>query len=99
MIPVGTWVMRTAESVVFTDWPPGPDERNTSIFRSLSSICNVDVLGLRHDGDGGGRRVDASLRLRFRHALHTMRAALELEDRVRTVALHGVHAVAELSPT
>ena len=23
----GRWVMRTAESVVFTDWPPGPDER------------------------------------------------------------------------
>ena len=27
VIPVGRWVMRTAESVVFTDWPPGPDER------------------------------------------------------------------------
>ena len=26
-IPVGLWVMRTAESVVFTDWPPGPEER------------------------------------------------------------------------
>ena len=25
--PVGLWVMRTAESVVFTDCPPGPDER------------------------------------------------------------------------
>ena len=29
--------MRTAESVVFTDWPPGPDERLTSIRRSRSS--------------------------------------------------------------
>ena len=29
--------MRTAESVVFTDWPPGPDERKTSIFRSFRS--------------------------------------------------------------
>jgi hypothetical protein len=25
--PVGRWVMRTAESVVFTDWPPGPVDR------------------------------------------------------------------------
>jgi hypothetical protein len=25
--PVGLCVMRTAESVVFTDWPPGPEER------------------------------------------------------------------------
>ena len=25
--PVGLWVMRTAESVVFTDCPPGPLER------------------------------------------------------------------------
>ena len=27
--------MRTAESVVFTDWPPCPPERNTSIRRSV----------------------------------------------------------------
>ena len=26
-IPVGLWVIRTAESVVFTDWPPGPEDR------------------------------------------------------------------------
>ena len=26
-MPVGRWVMRTAESVVLTDWPPGPVER------------------------------------------------------------------------
>ena len=30
--------MRTAESVVLTDWPPGPPERKTSMRRSLSSI-------------------------------------------------------------
>ncbi len=27
--PVGRWTMRTAESVVFTPWPPGPVARNT----------------------------------------------------------------------
>ena len=26
-MPVGMWVMRTAESVVFTLCPPGPEER------------------------------------------------------------------------
>ena len=26
-IPVGRWVMRTAESVTFTCWPPAPEER------------------------------------------------------------------------
>ena len=36
-MPVGTWVIRTAESVVFTLWPPGPLERNTSMRRSFSS--------------------------------------------------------------
>ena len=37
-IPVGLWVTRTAESVVFTLCPPGPEERNTSISRSSGSI-------------------------------------------------------------
>ncbi len=31
--------MRTAESVVLTDWPPGPVERYTSICKSFGSIC------------------------------------------------------------
>ena len=33
----GRWVIRTAESVVLTYWPPGPDERLTSMRKSLSS--------------------------------------------------------------
>ena len=37
-IPVGRWVIRTAESVVLTDCPPGPDERNTSIRSSFGSM-------------------------------------------------------------
>ena len=81
--------MRTAESVVFTLWPPGPEERKTSIFRSFGSI--VDLLGLVDLGedehaDGGG--VDAALRLGLRHALHAVHAALVLE--VRPDALGGV---------
>ena len=30
--------MRTAESVVLTDWPPGPEERKTSTRMSLSGM-------------------------------------------------------------
>src|SRR5208282_1463476 len=35
---LGRCVMRTAEYVVFTDWPPGPDEQKVSIRMSLASI-------------------------------------------------------------
>src|SRR5437762_11666883 len=37
-VPVGRCVMRTAEYVVFTDWPPGPEEQNVSMRISLASI-------------------------------------------------------------
>ena len=37
------------------------------------------VLRLGHDGHGGGRGVDAALGLGFRHALHAVAAALELQ--------------------
>src|ERR1700677_2593614 len=35
---VGMCVMRTAEYVVLTDWPPGPEEQKVSMRMSLSSI-------------------------------------------------------------
>ncbi len=37
-MPVGMCVMRTAEYVVFTDCPPGPELMKMSIFRSFGSI-------------------------------------------------------------
>lgn len=37
--PVGIWWIRTALSVVFTCWPPAPDDLYTSIRRSESRIC------------------------------------------------------------
>ena len=43
-MPVGRWVIRTAESVVLTLCPPWPDERNTSMRRSFSSISTRGVL-------------------------------------------------------
>ena len=36
--PVGRCVMRTAEYVVFTDCPPGPEEQKVSMRMSLGSI-------------------------------------------------------------
>ena len=36
-------MIRTAESVVFTDWPPGPDERLTSMRTSRSSSISISV--------------------------------------------------------
>ena len=63
-MPVGRWVIRTAESVVLTLWPPGPDERKTSIRRSFSSIVDVDLLGLGHHQHAGGGGVDAALATR-----------------------------------
>src|SRR5437667_6297940 len=35
---VGMCVMRTAEYVVFTDWPPGPEEQKVSMRISFGSI-------------------------------------------------------------
>ena len=42
-IPVGMCVMRTAESVMLTYWPPAPHERKVSILRSSGriSICTL----------------------------------------------------------
>src|SRR5690348_159202 len=45
-MPVGRCVMRTAESVVLTPWPPGPEERYTSTRissseMSMSSVCST----------------------------------------------------------
>ena len=36
--PLGKCVMRTAEYVVFTDCPPGPEEQNVSMRKSFASI-------------------------------------------------------------
>src|SRR3546814_7454360 len=37
-IPLGTWVMRIADSVLLTCWPPAPDERKASTLRSAGLI-------------------------------------------------------------
>src|SRR5215204_5554879 len=50
---------------------------------------HFDLFGLRHHRDRRSGCVDASLRLGLGNALHAVRAAFPLEDRVRAVALDG----------
>src|SRR3546814_6200401 len=37
------WVIRTADSVLLTCWPPAPDERYTSVFRS-AGLMSISML-------------------------------------------------------
>src|SRR5665648_1005905 len=46
-MPVGMWVRRTAESVVLTDCPPGPDDRKTSTLISFSGMSMWSVPSIR----------------------------------------------------
>jgi len=41
---VGMWVMRTAEYVVLTDWPPGPEEQKVSDAYVLGFDLHVHIL-------------------------------------------------------
>ena len=50
---------------------------------------DLDVFRLREDDDGRGRRVDPSLRLGLRHALHPVHARFVPQQTVRTVPLDG----------
>ena len=79
--------MRTAESVVLTLWPPGPDERLTSMRRSLSSSIWTSTSSA--SGSTATVAVEVwmrPLRLGLRHALHAVDAALELEPAVGALA-------------
>ena len=65
--PVGRCVMRTAESVLLTCWPPAPDARNVSMRMSAGLIV-MSAIGSA-SGNHGHRargRVDAALRLGLR---------------------------------
>ena len=98
-MPVGLCVIRTAESVVLTDWPPGPGRAVDVDLQVVLVDLDVDLLGLRQHGDRRRRGVDAALRLGLGHALDAVRAALELEHGVGAVAadLERVRAVATRS--
>jgi hypothetical protein len=86
-MPLGRCVMRIAESVLLTCWPPAPEARNVSILQvGRVDLDVVDLVHLRQDRDGGGRGVDAALRFGFGHALHAVRAGFELQPRIGAFA-------------
>ena len=82
--------MRTAESVVLTDCPPGPgrpvDVDAQVVLVDLDLAGVVDLGEHEHAGRGG---VDAALRLRHGDPLHAVHAALVLE--VGPDAVLGCH--------
>ena len=91
--PVGRCVMRTAESVVFTLWPPGPEDLNTSIFSSFGSI--VTSIG---SASGRTRTPAAEVWIRpcdsvAGHPLHPVHAALVLQVGPRTSPPRALTAI------
>ncbi len=72
---------------MLTDWPPGPGAA-LDVDPQVPGLVDVhlDLVGLGQHDDRRRARVDAAARLRRRHALDPVHAALELEPAVRTVA-------------
>ena len=79
--------MRTAESVLLTCWPPAPEaaERVDAQLRRIDRDVS-DGVGFRQHRHRARRRMDATLRLGCRHALHAMASGLELELRIGALA-------------
>ena len=91
-MPVGRCVMRTAESVLLTCWPPAPLARKVSIRRS----AGFSTTSATSSASGSTATVHAVVWMRpcalgLRHALHAMPARLELELRVDAVAFDAQH--------
>src|SRR5215510_13016902 len=81
--PVGRCVRRTAESVVLTPCPPGPEDRYTSTCTSRSSI-------LTSTSSASGRTATVTVEVWIR-PLDTMHAPLELEPAPRAASLDQQH--------
>jgi hypothetical protein len=45
-MPVGTWVMRIAESVLLMCWPPAPEARKVSVRRSAGIDLDLDLSSI-----------------------------------------------------
>ena len=68
-MPVGSWVMRTADSVRLTCCPPAPPARMVSTTQITLVDGEIDLLRLGHHRHGRRRGVDAPARLGFRYTL------------------------------
>ena len=86
-MPVGRCVMRTAESVTLTCWPPAPLDRYVSIAQVLLVDLDVDVVGqLRPDVERRERRVAARRLIERRDAHQPMDAGFGEQQAVGVVA-------------
>ena len=94
-MPLGTCVMRIADSVLLTCWPPAPLARNVSTFRS-SGLISIDVVvfaEVGHDEDRGERGVAARVRVEGADADQPVHAVLRAQEAVGMRALHGDRGV------
>ena len=82
-IPVGMWVIRTAESVVLTPWPPGPG-RAVHVDPQLLLVDLDVVAGLddRRDLDAGERGLPPALVVERGDADQAVGALLDREGAV-----------------
>ena len=85
-MPVGICVIRTADSVLLTCWPPAPPERSVSILQIGVVDGDIEVLRLGQHRDRRGRGVDAAGGLGIGHALHAVHAGFEFELGERAAA-------------
>ncbi len=89
MMPVGRWVMRTAEIGgvdVLAAGTRGAHRVDADIF---GPDVDVDLFGLRQHGDRRRRGVDAPAGLGRRHALHAVHAGFEFQMRKDALAGDG----------
>ena len=87
--------MRTAESVVLTDCPPGPGGAVDVDLEIVRVDVDLDLLRLGQHGDRGGGRVDPPLGLGHGDPLHAVGAGLVLQADVGVGALHEEDGLVE----
>ena len=87
-MPLGRCVMRIADSVLLTCWPPAPCARMVSILRSSSLIVDIDVFDFGQHRDRRRRGMDAAGGFGVRHALHAMHAGFEFQLGEHAAAAH-----------
>ena len=87
-MPVGIWVMRTAESVVLTCWPPAPDER-IGVDPAVGLVdLDLDlVVDHRIDPDAGEGGVPPRIGVEGRDAHQPVHARFRLQPAIGVVAL------------
>ena len=81
--------MRTAESVVLTDWPPGPDERKDVDAEVRRVDLHVHLLRLGQDRHRRRRGVDPALAFGLGDPLDAVHAGLVAQAPIGPPSPHG----------